>query len=303
MQSSAHPSGIQLLPGERLDHLLTRDLHIIQSPDVFSFSLDAVLLARFAGVPPRGQVLDLCTGNGVIPLLLSTRTEAQIDGVEIQPRLADMARRSVSLNALESRIRILEADLREWSRDGAISGRYDAVTVNPPYLPRGTGDEKGNPHLAMARHEIGCTLEEVTAACSRAVRRGGRVSMVHRPARLADIIEAMRRHRLEPKRMRFIHPKHGAEANMVLVEALKDGKPELRLLPPLVVYEPDRQYTTELLDIFYGRKTELTDARKPVEAAERLAAEDGTIADAGRTDVVNKERAADGVAIVEEAER
>ncbi len=246
-----------LNPGERLDHLLTQDLKIIQSPEVFSFSLDAVLLARFAGLPGKGRVLDLCTGNGVIPLLLSTRTAADIDGVEIQPRLADMAARSVALNGLSERIRIMEADLRIWSSDAAVQGQYDAVTVNPPYLPRNSGDYKENPYKAMARHEIGCTLEEVTAACAKTVRRGGRVSMVHRPARLVDILDTMRRWRLEPKRIRFIHPKKSAEANMVLIEALKEGKPEVRLLPPLVVYEEDGKYTKELLDVFYGKKTEL----------------------------------------------
>jgi tRNA1(Val) A37 N6-methylase TrmN6 len=252
----------RLQPGERLDHLLTGDLQIIQSPDVFCFSLDAVLLARFAGVPLKGRVLDLCTGNGVIPLLLSTRTAAIIDGVEIQPRLADMARRSVSLNGLDQRVRIVEADLRTWSMQEEVSGLYDAVTVNPPYLPQGSGDQKENPHLAMARHEICCTLDEVVEACARVVRRGGRVTMVHRPARLVDILTAMRRHRLEPKRMRFVHPRADAEANMVLIEALKEGKPELRLLPPLIVYVHNREYTPELLDVFYGRKTELADGDK-----------------------------------------
>jgi tRNA1(Val) A37 N6-methylase TrmN6 len=253
-----NPPEIPLLSGERLDHLLTRDLRIIQSPEVFCFSLDAVLLVRFASLPGRGRVLDLCTGNGVIPLLLSTRTEALIDGVEIQPRLADMAKRSVSLNGLSDRIRIVEADLRVWSADPSVQGQYDAVTVNPPYLPKGSGDAKANPYKAVACHEISCTLEEVAAACARAVRRGGRVSMVHRPSRLADILEALRRWRLEPKRIRFIHPRKGAEANMVLIEALKEGRPEVRLLPPLVVYEDDGNYTKELLDIFYGRKTELS---------------------------------------------
>jgi len=243
--------------GERLDHLLTQDLKIIQSPEVFSFSLDAVLLARWAGVPARGRILDLCAGNGVVPLLLATRTAAAIDGVEIQPRLADMARRSVALNGLEDRITIIEADLREWSKRPEARGVYDAITINPPYLPRGSGDLKENPYKAMARHEIGCTLEDAAAACAAAVRSGGRVAMVHRPSRLADIVEALRRHRLEPKRMRFVHPKREAEANIVLIESLKDGKPELRLEPPLIVYEPDGRDTDELLHIFYGRKTEL----------------------------------------------
>jgi tRNA1(Val) A37 N6-methylase TrmN6 len=173
--------------------LLTHELKIIQSSEVFSFSLDAVLLARFAGVPPRGRILDLCTGNGVIPLLLTTRTEASIDGVEIQPRLADMAKRSVKLNGLSNKITIIENDLREWRAEGDL---YDAVTVNPPYLPMQSGDHKGNQYQAMARHELGCKLEDVIAACSRAVRPGGRVSMVHRPSRLVDILDFMRRYRL-----------------------------------------------------------------------------------------------------------
>jgi len=248
---------VQLQAGERLDDLLTYELKIIQSAEVFSFSLDAVLLARFAGVPPRGRVLDLCTGNGVVPLLLATRTKADIDGVEIQPRLADMARRSVRLNGLEPRIRILEADLKQYG--SSANGIYDAVTVNPPYMPVGTGEHKVNPHVAMARHEIGCTLADVAAAASRLVRPGGRVSMVHRPSRLAEILETLRRHRLEAKRIRFVHPRADAEANMVLIEALRDGKPEVRTLPPLIVYGEDRQYTKELLDVFYGRRGELED--------------------------------------------
>lgn len=248
--------GVALQPGERLDDLLTHNLKIIQSPEVFSFSLDAVLLARFAGVPPRGRVLDLCTGNGVIPLLLTTRTEARIDGVEIQPRLVDMAMRSVKLNALEERISIYEHDLREWRIEGEQK-LYDAVTVNPPYLPLQSGDHKVNHHQAMARHELGCNLEDVVAACARSIRRGGRVSMVHRPSRLVDIIDLMRRHKLEPKRIRFVHPRKEAEANMVLIEATREGKPEVRLLPPVIVYGDDGDYTPELLAVFYGQAAEL----------------------------------------------
>jgi len=249
-----------LQSGERLDDLLTHDLKIIQSAEVFSFSLDAVLLARFAGVPPRGRVLDLCAGNGVIPMLLTTRTEATIDAVEIQPRLADMAKRSVRLNDLNGRVNVIEADLREWKSE---SGLYDAVTVNPPYLPLSSGDVKGNVHQAMARHEIGCTLEDVVAACARNVKIGGRVSMVHRPSRMADIIDLMRRYRIEPKRVRFVHPRREAEANMILIEGTRDGKPEIRLLPPLIVYEEDGEYAPELLAVFYGQAAELPGFRRP----------------------------------------
>lgn len=242
-----------LQPGERLDDLLTHELRIIQSAEVFSFSLDAVLLARFADLPARGRVLDLCTGNGVIPLLLSTRTDARIDGIEIQPRLADMARRSIQLNGLSDRLRIIEDDLKEWRPEGA----YDAVTVNPPYLPVQSGDHKLNTHQAMARHELGCTLEDVIAACARAVKVGGRVSLVHRPARLADIIVLMRQYRLEPKKIRFVHPRQDAEANMVLIEGTHGGKPEIRMHPPLIVYQDDGEYVPELLQVFYGQAAQL----------------------------------------------
>ena len=249
---------VQVSPSERLDDLLTHNLRIIQSEEVFSFSMDAVLLARFATVPPkRGRVLDLCTGNGVVPLLLSTRTKANIDAVEIQPRLADMAMRSVQLNGLDHQIRIIEGDLKQYIGPDGERVYYDAITVNPPYMPLTTGDRKENEHQAMARHEIGCNLEDVIAACSRLLQTGGKVSMVHRPSRLTDILTLFRQYRLEPKRIRMVHSRIGREANMVLIEAAKDGKPEVRLLPPLIVYNEANQYCDELLSIYYNSRSEL----------------------------------------------
>jgi tRNA1(Val) A37 N6-methylase TrmN6 len=251
-----HPNpNDSLRPGERLDDLLTHDLRIIQSDEVFSFSLDAVLLARFCSVPPRGKIADLCTGNGVVPLLLSTRTKAEMVGVEIQDRLADMAARNVGLNLLDEQIRIVHGDLKR-AHETLGYGKFDLITVNPPYLPVATGDHKLNPYIAAARHELLCTLDDVLAACSRLVRTGGKVAMVHRPSRLAEIISGMQKHRLEPKRMRFVHPREGQEANIVLIETVRDGKPELRLLPPLIVYEGDR-YCQELLDVYYGQADRL----------------------------------------------
>ncbi|NBD28111.1 methyltransferase [Paenibacillus sp. T1] len=213
--------------------------------------MDAVLLARFAAVPPRGRILDLCSGNGVIPLLLTTRTKATIDAVEIQPRLADMARRSIEANGLEDRISVFEGDLREFHRQRG-HGIYDVVTVNPPYMPAGTGDQNENEHFAIARHERNGTLDDIVAACARLIRTGGRVAMVHRPSRLVEILETMRKWKLEPKRMRFVHPSATAEANMVLIEAARDGKPDLKMLPPLIVYNDQRQYNEELMRIYYG---------------------------------------------------
>lgn len=228
-----------LAAGERIDDLMTESgLRIIQSREVFSFSLDAVLLSRFASVPKYGRILDLCTGNGVIPMLLTTRTKAQIDAIEIQPRLADMARRSVEMNRLTGQITIIEQDLKLYPKI-AGNGVYDAVTVNPPYMPVSAGESNVNEHYAIARHEIHCTIDDVAHACSRLVRPGGKVSMVHRPSRLLDIVEAMRKWKLEPKRVQFVHPHAQAEANMVLIEAMRDGKPDIKLLPPIMVYNEE----------------------------------------------------------------
>lgn len=236
---------------ERVDDLLTHDLHIIQSDEVFSFSMDAVLLARFASVPKYGRVLDLCTGNGVVPLLLTTRTEAQIEGIEIQERLADMADRSVRMNGLEDRIKIRLGDLRDLVGETG-HGAYDAITVNPPYMPLRAGEIKLNTHQAIARHEIHCSLEEVIQASMRLLRNGGKVTMVHKPQRLGEIISLLRQYRLEPKLIRFVHPRKHMEANIVLIEALRDGKPDMRILPPLIVYQEDGQYCPEIMDIYYG---------------------------------------------------
>lgn len=226
-----------LAPNERLDDLLTDNgLKIIQSREVFSFSLDAVLLSRFANIPKRGRIIDLCTGNGVIPMLLSTRTNARIDAVEIQPRLADMARRSIRLNGLQEQIHVIERDLRLFAKE-AGNGEYDALTVNPPYMPVTSGDQNENEHYAIARHEIHCTLNDLMQASARLVKPGGKFAMVHRPSRLLDIVETMRRWKLEPKRVQFVHPNAKAEANMILIEAIRDGKPDIKLLPPIMVYE------------------------------------------------------------------
>ncbi|TBL69004.1 tRNA1(Val) (adenine(37)-N6)-methyltransferase [Paenibacillus thalictri] len=249
-------SSVHLHNSERLDDLLTHNLKIIQSDEVFSFSLDAVLLARFCSVPVRGKMIDLCTGNGVIPLLLTTRTKASITAIEIQERLADMARRNVQLNGLEDRVQIVHGDIKI-ALDLFGHGAFDALTVNPPYLPVPNGEQNTNEHFAAARHEIYCTLEDVIRISSRLVKSGGKVAMVHRPSRLVDIMTLMRQYRLEPKRVRFVHPRQDEEANMVLIEALRDGKPEVRMLPPLIVYTKGIEYSQELMDVYYGGKSSL----------------------------------------------
>jgi tRNA1(Val) A37 N6-methylase TrmN6 len=244
---------VELYDDERLDYLLNEDIRIIQSPSVFSFSLDAVLLAKFAYMPiQKGQIVDLCTGNGVIPLLLSMRTKGKIIGIEIQERLCDMAKRSVQYNGLEQQIEIIHGDIKDAPKQLGYS-KYDVVTCNPPYFPTISKEEMNkNVHFAIARHEIYCTLEDVIRVSSQLLKQGGKAAFVHRPGRLLDIITLMRKYRLEPKRLRFVYPKIGKEANTILIEGIKDGNPDLKVLPPLIVYNDNNEYTDEVKQLLYG---------------------------------------------------
>lgn len=244
---------------ERIDDLLTKNLKIIQSNEVFSFSMDAVLLSHFVSLPvQKGKIIDLCTGNGVIPLLLSTRTKGVIHGVEIQDRLADMAKRNVELNHVMDRIHIYHDDVKEASKY-LIPGSYDVLTCNPPYLPLQRGMHNANDHFSIARHEIKLTLEEMIQVSAKLVRTGGKVAYVHRPSRLVDLMMYMRKYKIEPKRIRFVYPKKNVESNMVLIEGIRDGKPDVKLLPPLIVYEENGEYCQEIYEIYYkkigGEKT------------------------------------------------
>lgn len=244
---------MELKGDERLDYLLAEKLRIIQSPTVFSFSLDAVLLARFAYMPiQKGKIIDLCSGNGVIPLFLSARTKGQIIGVEIQERLYDMALRSVEYNQLTNQINMIHGDIKDMP-DRLGFGSFDVVTCNPPYFVTDNQSEQNeNEHLAIARHEIHCTLEDAIRTSSQLVRQGGKVAFVHRPGRLLDMVTLMRAYRLEPKRIQLVYPKQGKEANILLVEAIKDGRADLKVLPPLIVYKENNEYTDEVKEILYG---------------------------------------------------
>ncbi|MFB4165071.1 tRNA1(Val) (adenine(37)-N6)-methyltransferase [Alteribacillus sp. JSM 102045] len=241
-----------LLEGERIDYV-TEGLEIIQSKDVFAFSIDAVLLAKFTYVPiTKGSIIDLCSGNGIIPLVLSTRSSVPITGIEIQPRLVDMARRSVQYNHLDGRLTFIEGDIRE-KNIIEKAGKADLVTCNPPYFATpGKKQWNNNPYFTMARHERNGTLNDMTAAAASLVKQKGKVSMVLRPERLPELMEVYRKHDLEPKRLKFVHPKAGKEANIVLLEAIKGGKPGLTCLPSLIVYNEDGKYTEEFQDYYAG---------------------------------------------------
>ncbi|WP_182201631.1 tRNA1(Val) (adenine(37)-N6)-methyltransferase [Paraliobacillus salinarum] len=247
---------VELKEDERLDYLLTdQSMQIIQSPSVFSFSIDAVLLAHFARIPlKRGKILDLCTGNGVVPLLFSKKTRAAITGVEIQARLYDMAQRSVAMNQKEEQIQLIHGDLKDMpARFG--NDKFDVVTVNPPYFQtEQKAHQNKNDYLTIARHEILCSLEDVVQACSKLAKSGGKVAMVHRPNRLVEILTLFKQYKLEPKRIQFVYPKEGKEANILLIEAIRDGNPDLHIHPPLYVFEQNGEYTKELSKIIYGEK-------------------------------------------------
>lgn len=244
---------MNLQDDERLDYLLAEDLRIIQSSSVFSFSLDAVLLSRFASVPiSKGKIIDLCTGNGAIPLFLSARTKASITGIELQERLADMARRSVVYNDLGEQLTIMQDNVIGIAKKMGYE-MYDTVTCNPPYFPAMDASTKNkSEHYTIARHEVELTLDQAVQSASELLKQGGKAAFVHRPGRLMDILTSMRQNRLEPKRIRFVYPKEGKEANTLLIEAIKDGKPDLKILPPLYVYTGDGEYTEEVRHLLYG---------------------------------------------------
>ena len=225
---------------------------IIQKQNGFKFGVDAVLLSDFAKDARSKRTLDLCTGTGIVPILLAAKTDTpHISALEIQEDMADTARRSVEYNKLENRISVQCGDLKN-AVEIYGGGSFDTITCNPPYMKRGAGllgeaDEK-----TVARHEILCTLDDVVRVSSKLLISKGRFFMIHRPSRLTDIMYCMRQHRIEPKRLRLVCPMEGKAPNLVLVEGMKDGGGELKLLPPLYVHNTDGTYTDEI-DMIYGR--------------------------------------------------
>ncbi|MCR5651578.1 MAG: tRNA1(Val) (adenine(37)-N6)-methyltransferase [Lachnospiraceae bacterium] len=239
-----------LKEGERIDDLERNGLSIIQDPSSFCFGMDAVLLTGFASVPDDSTVVDLGTGTGIIPILLSAKTKARrLTGLEIQEKSADMAQRSVALNKLGSRIDIIKGDIREADRIFA-SASFDVVVSNPPYMVQGSGLQNPNEAIAIAKHELLCDLSDVIRAAAYVLKEGGIFNMVHRPFRLADLIETMRKYRIEPKRMKFVFPSLEREPVMVLIEGRKGGGANLTVEKPLIIYGPDGKYTEEITEIY-----------------------------------------------------
>jgi tRNA1Val (adenine37-N6)-methyltransferase len=241
-----------LKPGERLDDLQRDGLRLIQHPDLFAFSMDSVLLSSFARAKHRDVVIDICTGTGVIPLLMWAKWKPKrIVGVEIQTQLADMAKRSVILNDLEDRIEIVEGDAREVLAEFDHC-KVDLVVCNPPYRPVDSGPASRSDSNAIARHEHSFSLSDLAIVASRILKSSGRLAVVHRPERLPDLVVELRRNRIEPKRMQLVHTSLDKPARMVLLEAVRDGGKQLSVLPPLVIHGDDGRYTQQAIDIYFG---------------------------------------------------
>lgn len=242
-----------LKPEERLDDLQVKGYQIIQNPNKFCFGMDAVLLSNFAKVKKGEKVLDIGTGTGIIPILLEAKTDGDhFTGLEIQEESADMARRSVAYNHLENKIDIVAGDVKEAvNLFGSVF--FDVITTNPPYMIGAHGLQNKDSAKAIARHEVLCDLDDILRTSAKLLRTGGRFYMVHRPFRLAEILSKMCAYKIEPKRMRLVHPYVDKEPNMVLIEGSRGGNSRMTVEPPLIVYREKNVYSEELLGE-YGLK-------------------------------------------------
>ena len=240
---------IELEPGEKIEDL-QNGFYIIQNPSYFSFGTDAILLSDFAEVKDKERVIDLGTGCGIVPVLLCAKNSSiHVTGIEIQPEMVRMAIKSVDLNRLQNRIRIISGDLK--AIDGFVSPGADVVVVNPPYYRDGAGKAGGNAYINIAKREVKCTLSDVVGAASRVLRTGGRFYIVYPTARFAELMELMRAQKLEPKRIRPVAQRQGLSPNFILVEGKKGAGTGVKFLPALVIYEPDGSYTKQAKAIYH----------------------------------------------------
>lgn len=226
-----------------------KDLRIIQDPEMFNFSLDSVLLPNFITINENTKkILDIGTGNGPIPLILSTKTKAKITGIEIQKEVSKMAMDSVKLNKLEKQITIIKDDIKNNTFENET---FDIITCNPPYFEiKQYSKLNKNDYKTIARHEINLNLEELFKISRKILKNKGIIGLVHRPERLIDILITMRKYNIEPKKIRLVYPKKNKEANILLIEGKKNGKKGLKILPPLYSHNADGTYTEEINKYF-----------------------------------------------------
>ena len=226
-------------------------MYIMQDTDMFNFSLDSVLLPNFVTINKNVQnILDIGCGNAPIPLILSTKTKAHITGVEIQKEVFDLAVESVKINNLEKQINIINADINEIYKKFETES-FDIITCNPPFFKVSANSNLNeSEYKTVARHEVKLNLEEIMKISKKILKNNGILGIVHRPERLVDIIELMRKYNIEPKKVRIVYPKKDKEANILLIEGTKNGNPGLKILPPLYSHDEDGSYTEEIQKFF-----------------------------------------------------
>jgi len=233
--------------------LMNKDIKIIQRKDMFNFSLDTVLLAHFCSINKDvNYIVDFGTNNAAIPLLLTKRTDKPITGVEIQKEAADIAKRNVELNHFEDQIQIVHGDIKEFSKYAKHS---KLILCNPPFFRVGERSNlNDSEYMKIARHEIMIDLEEIVQCAARMLENKGRLAMVYRPDRLIELINLMQKYQIEPKRLRFVYPKVGKEANTFLIEGMFKGNTGLRIEAPLYAHNDDGSYSDEVITMFGGKE-------------------------------------------------
>lgn len=241
---------IELKENERIDDLEYKGLKIIQNKEGFCFGIDSVLLSDFAKNIKKDSVVDIGTGTGIISILLSKKAEIKkIYGIEIQEEVADMAKRSVKLNDLQDKIQIINKNIKNIFEE-IEPNKIDAIVTNPPYMKLNTGAKNEEIKKLISRHEVECNLEDIIKISYKLLKSKGEFYMVHRAERIVDILYNLRKYKLEPKEIRFIHSKVGKEPNLVLIKSVKDAGEHLIIDSPLVVYNNDGTYTDEILKIY-----------------------------------------------------
>lgn len=237
---------------ETVDVWAPADLRIIQKKGGYRFALDSLLLSDFTRFKPRDRVLELGTGGGIIALWLSRKyPEIHLVGLELQAGLMELARRNRILNQAENRISLVRGDIRVLAHFFRPAS-FDAVVTNPPYRPLHSGRINPQSEKALARHELTVDLEHLLAAAGQALKTGGRFFLIYPVRRLAALLVLSRQNRLEPKRLRLVQPLADREADRVLMEAVKEGGEELKVLPALVVYEAPGVYSPEVRGLLGG---------------------------------------------------
>lgn len=227
---------LKLNNNEKIEDLGDKELKIIQARDSYRFSVDSILLLNFIRVKNYEKIIDLGTGSGIIPLLLfGKRKGLSIYGIEIQKDLADMARRSVELNKLQNYITIIQEDFRNL-KNIFKNQQFDVVVSNPPYISLGQGKINPLSSRAIARHEIKGDLEDIISVSNYLLKNKGRIYLIYKSSKLVKLIITLKKYSIEPKVVKFIHPRQGESANLVLLEGVKKGKEELKIEDPIFQY-------------------------------------------------------------------